>query len=46
MIERLVGSFAGRYGLSESTIDEETLDEARRRVTSKFGTQEWLTRVP
>jgi lipoate-protein ligase A len=46
VIKRLVGTFASRYGLAEATIDEETVAEAHRRVAAKFGTEEWLARVP
>jgi lipoate-protein ligase A len=46
VIKRLVGTFAARYGLADATIDDETLAEAQRRVETKFGTEDWLTRVP
>lgn len=46
VIKRLVGTFAGRYGLAEGAIDEETVAEAQRRVAAKFGTEDWLARVP
>jgi lipoate-protein ligase A len=46
VIDRMVASFANRYGLIDGTIDAATLNAANDRVTSKFGTDEWLTRVP
>jgi lipoate-protein ligase A len=46
VIDRMVGSFAKRYGLTDGTIDESTLIAAQERVTAKFGTEEWLARVP
>ena len=46
VIKRLVGTFAARYGLADGTIDDETVAEAQRRVGTKFGTEEWLSRVP
>jgi lipoate-protein ligase A len=46
VINRLVGTFANRYGLADGTIDAETVAEAKRRVAGKFGTEDWLTRVP
>jgi lipoate-protein ligase A len=46
VIDRMVGSFAKRYGLTDGTIDESTLIAAQQRVTAKFGTEEWLARVP
>ncbi|GAA1630930.1 biotin/lipoate A/B protein ligase family protein [Kribbella alba] len=46
VIDRMVGSFANRYGLTDGTIDEATVTAAGERVATKFGTNEWLTRVP
>jgi lipoate---protein ligase len=46
VIDWMVASFARRYGLTTGTIDAETVAEAAARVTTKFGTEEWLTRVP
>jgi lipoate-protein ligase A len=46
VINRLVGTFANRYGLADGTIDAETIAEAKHRVASKFGTEDWLARVP
>ncbi len=45
VIERMVASFAGRYGLKPGTIDPATVELAEDRVTTKFGTDDWLTRV-
>lgn len=38
--------FSERYGAVESRLTEAELEEARKRVDSKFGTEEWLHRVP
>lgn len=38
--------FAERYGAEESRLTEAELGEARKRVEAKFGTDEWLNRVP
>jgi len=38
--------FTERYGAIESRLSEAELDEARKRVDAKFGTDEWLNRVP
>jgi lipoate-protein ligase A len=46
VIDRIVASFANRYGLKPGTIDGTTVDLAEDRVRSKFGTDDWLTRVP
>jgi len=46
VIDRMVGSFANRYGLKPGAIDHSTVDQAEARVLSKFGTDDWLTRVP
>lgn len=46
VIARMADSFAKRYGLTPGTIDDQTIATAEERVTAKFGTDEWLTRVP
>jgi lipoate-protein ligase A len=46
VIDRLVASFANRYGLTPGKIDPATVELAEDRVTTKFGTDDWLTRVP
>jgi lipoate-protein ligase A len=38
--------FAGRYGAASSEITPQELETARGRVRTKFGTDEWLHRVP
>lgn len=38
--------FTERYGAVESRLSEAELAEARKRVDAKFGTDEWLNRVP
>jgi len=46
IIERLVASFADRYGLSPDTVHPDEEAEAARRVTEQFGTREWLYILP
>ncbi|MGW7681994.1 lipoate--protein ligase family protein [Kribbella sp. NPDC054772] len=46
VIERMVGTFRNRYGLESGAIDDATVAVASERVAAKFGTEEWLTRVP
>ena len=46
VIDRMVDSFRNRYGLAPGTIDAATVDRASDLVATKFGTEEWLTRVP
>jgi lipoate-protein ligase A len=46
VIDRMAESFRNRYGLTVGTIDEATVALAQQRVAEKFGTKEWLTRVP
>jgi lipoate-protein ligase A len=46
VIERMVGTFRSRYGLADGALDQATLESARERVRTKFGTDEWLHRVP
>ncbi|MET4538923.1 lipoate-protein ligase A [Arthrobacter bambusae] len=38
--------FVERYGAEESRLTEAELGEAKKRVEAKFGTDEWLNRVP
>jgi lipoate-protein ligase A len=46
IIEKMEGTFRGLYGLSQSDITPEELAKAQRLVEEKFGTDEWLLRVP
>jgi len=38
--------FTGRYGATHSELTEAELAAARERAATKFGTEEWLHRVP
>ncbi|MHA7269042.1 lipoate--protein ligase family protein [Arthrobacter sp. HLT1-20] len=40
------GMFTDRYGAHPSVLREHELAEAARRVEAKFGTEEWLLRIP
>ena len=46
VISRMVGTFRNRYGLADGVISAGTVAQAEERVGAKFGTEEWLTRVP
>ncbi|MER6911965.1 biotin/lipoate A/B protein ligase family protein [Streptomyces sp. NPDC000594] len=46
VIERMIDSFRGRYGLTDSRVTDEELARARELVTEKFSTPEWIARVP
>ncbi len=46
IVERMSQTFADRYDTRPAVLTEEELAEAKRRVESKFGTEEWLHRVP
>ncbi|MFE3068227.1 biotin/lipoate A/B protein ligase family protein [Streptomyces sp. NPDC059247] len=46
VIERMIASFRGRYGLVEDRVTEEELARAEELAESKFGTAEWTARVP
>lgn len=46
IIEKMVETFRGLYGLSPSAITPEELAMAQQLVAEKFGTEEWLHRVP
>jgi lipoate-protein ligase A len=46
IVDRMVATFRGHYGLSESEITSDELARAEELVVEKFGTEEWLQRVP
>ncbi|HWH98082.1 MAG TPA: biotin/lipoate A/B protein ligase family protein [Pseudolysinimonas sp.] len=46
IIERMIGTFRGLHGLNEVTLGDAELARARELVDTKFGTDEWLYRVP
>lgn len=46
IIQAMQEVFTERYGAVESRLSEEEISEARHRVEAKFGTEEWLNRVP
>ncbi|AIY00298.1 biotin/lipoate A/B protein ligase [Arthrobacter sp. PAMC 25486] len=46
ILARMSETFTARYGARPSTLTEAELAEAARRVETKFGTDEWLHRVP
>ncbi|MEP6480382.1 MAG: biotin/lipoate A/B protein ligase family protein [Rhodoglobus sp.] len=46
IIEKMVGTFRGLYGLAASEITAGEMARAQELVAEKFGTEEWLQRVP
>ncbi|MEU3482761.1 biotin/lipoate A/B protein ligase family protein [Streptomyces sp. NPDC033754] len=46
VIERMIASFRGRYGLAEGSLTEDELTRAKELAETKFGTAEWTARVP
>jgi lipoate-protein ligase A len=46
IIEKMVATFRGLYGLTDSAITDEEMAKANQLVAEKFGTEEWLQRVP
>ncbi|MFF2572090.1 biotin/lipoate A/B protein ligase family protein [Streptomyces sp. NPDC058084] len=46
VIDRMIASFRGRYGLTEGRITEEELALAKELAETKFATPEWTARVP
>ncbi|MFI1015175.1 biotin/lipoate A/B protein ligase family protein [Streptomyces sp. NPDC020965] len=46
VIERMIDSFRGRYGLSDGEITDQEMARARELAERKFGTHEWTARVP
>ncbi len=46
VIDRLVATFRGQYGLTDSVLTADELARAQALVETKFSTPEWLNRVP
>ncbi|WP_427169673.1 lipoate--protein ligase family protein [Arthrobacter sp. 92] len=46
IVAAMMEVFSGRYGATPSVLTEAELAAARDRVGTKFGTDEWLHRVP
>ncbi|MFC9015554.1 biotin/lipoate A/B protein ligase family protein, partial [Streptomyces albidoflavus] len=46
VIDRMIGSFRDRYGLSEGTVTDRETALAEELVRTKFATEEWLARIP
>ncbi len=46
ILARMMETFMARYSASPSFLTEAELDEAARRVKSKFGDPAWLNRIP
>ncbi|MEU9861277.1 biotin/lipoate A/B protein ligase family protein [Streptomyces sp. NPDC047971] len=46
VIERMIGSFRDRYGLTDGLVTAEEMARAEELVAAKFGTREWTARVP
>lgn len=46
IIERMKATFTGLYGTTTDEVTPEELAKAEQLVVEKFGTEEWLTRVP
>ena len=46
IIEQMKATFAGLYGSTPDDVTPDELAKAERLVAEKFGTEEWLQRVP
>ncbi|MET9480360.1 biotin/lipoate A/B protein ligase family protein [Streptomyces sp. NPDC006638] len=46
VIERMIASFRGRYGLAEGRVTEEEMARARELAATKFSSRAWTARVP
>jgi lipoate-protein ligase A len=46
IIERMIETFRGQHGLTDGALTEWELSRATELVATKFGTDEWLYRVP
>ncbi|MCX4704653.1 biotin/lipoate A/B protein ligase family protein [Streptomyces sp. NBC_01373] len=46
VIERMIESFRGRYGLTDGKVTDDELARAEELARTKFGSPEWTARVP
>ena len=46
IIHHLIGHFRARFGLSDDTIRDDEMADARQRARDRFGTTEWLHFLP
>ncbi|MGW1198892.1 lipoate--protein ligase family protein [Streptomyces sp. NPDC002536] len=46
VIERMIGTFRSRYGLTEGAVTPEEMARAEELAAAKFATEEWTARVP
>ncbi|MEU0272916.1 biotin/lipoate A/B protein ligase family protein [Streptomyces sp. NPDC006307] len=46
VIQRMIGSFRERYGLTDGTVTAEEMARARELAETKFSSPEWTARVP
>ncbi|OIV37496.1 lipoate--protein ligase [Mangrovactinospora gilvigrisea] len=46
VIDRMIGSFRTRYGLSAGQVTDEEMARAQELARTKFSTEEWTARVP
>ncbi|MEU7165250.1 biotin/lipoate A/B protein ligase family protein [Streptomyces morookaense] len=46
VIERMIGTFRGRYGLTDGAVTPEEMARAEELAATKFSTEEWTARVP
>ncbi|NGO08899.1 lipoate--protein ligase family protein [Streptomyces sp. HC44] len=46
VIDRMIESFRGRYGLTDGKVTPEELSRAEELARTKFGSPEWTARVP
>ncbi|MFI6638003.1 biotin/lipoate A/B protein ligase family protein [Streptomyces sp. NPDC050504] len=46
VIDRMIDSFRGRYGLTGGEVTDEEMARAEELARTKFGTEEWTARVP
>ncbi|MFJ8650301.1 lipoyl protein ligase domain-containing protein [Streptomyces sp. NPDC093546] len=46
VVQRMIGSFRERYGLTDGTVTAEEMARARELAETKFSSPEWTARVP
>jgi lipoate-protein ligase A len=46
IIDQMIATFTRLYGATDGLITDDEFAKAAQLVTEKFGTEEWLQRVP
>ncbi|MCW2538606.1 MAG: lipoate--protein ligase [Frankiales bacterium] len=46
IVDAMIGSFGGRYGLSDTSVTAAERQRTQELIDTKFATKEWIARVP